>query len=1466
MKLRRKNRSVFFRGIVLATAFAFSIICFPTKEIVATASTLNSGSNADYTYLTIGTKSEKVQTTVTKGGTYVIPKAYIGGVKTNVVGTNLNGTSASGNVTLTSSKVSVKYSSQVLGSVKDGAAVDSEDKVVSTDAFVTISGNEFSFTASKVGSYTVTYSYSYKINDVEYTNSYDLTVTSEISDADISFDDNSSVIMPSILDLKQARKSDYSDSNKSYKDLSIALPTITDANGKVVDTEDENFEYITQTELESADSGKTIGGKAKQLLIRVDANTATTDVEVSGDAESGYYIAGSVFADAQHGAGKYTVTYSYYENGEFVASTTKSTQVYSEGAYYKEYALRLQLDSDFTDNGQTGVSTSLPTASGLTSTSSDPASEAVDIYYTVTVYYKTTSSGKYALLDTEKYNSASEKVINDDGTLVDPASFKPLEDGYYTFVYEAYDFYYDASLGKDASANKNHYFKTDRGSYEYVNITDEKAPTPTVYVATKDGSLDDEDASSKIATRAYPESVVIYAIGMDDNVERTAGDGSVLTRKIMTDETVTKITLSSDGTGNSTLDYSDYNLIFNYNGKDGLKKYNYLIAKQMADVENTEIATLEWLAENKYLIVVDNANYKTIYELYKDLSVFGADVVDEATALTWFKSEDALKAGFAYVNVDKTFGATAGNSGMGTGQYIVHYIAKDAAGNETDVTKKIYIRDFTDTTSPEITFSTSLSDSYLPTATITFDAPTASDNIDENMDVKVLYRYLNSEGAVVEVLDDDENPISKVDLDDLWTDLNTKAEDGVKDDDGVLLTTKYSKYHNLSEGANDGYVDISDASATSYSIDLSKAAQTATKLQILVYTYDDAGNPTIYGQTIDVRNVSDQYPPQLKSVKAVESDFVTTYEQGATITLPEVVVMDDVVGYMTFDVKIDYIKEGTRYERSVREASADRKNQGSVGTFTVTSGNFVAADAGQYQASIIVKDVNDKTIVVFLNYTVTERATVEQSPTVSSTLESQTIELDDKETIEIPTPTVNFELDNSVTYDDFVDAESQSDKTYVIRGINSDGKATDWTTNNRLGTVSSFVADKVGEYEIQYSAKVDAYNHSVLSYNEGSVKEELDGSVTYTEGGYYTYKETGAEITVVYNDSDVVSDEYRLKVGGNYYVVKNEENGVVVYAADSDYVIEKVEKEDGEGYVDKVVDKSSLSADINFDTLFKDLRAYNLKSDIITITVNDNNGPVLANYDYSKQSYLSVDDFKNNGGITIYGIQATDASGIDLSKSQISLSWKRANGTSTGDSGSRTWSGTEAAKDITYNSSASNLNGTYTITYTVYDNNGNSTTKEYKISVGDDEAPKITFPDEFVASSYTLNDKLVLDFADVEFTDNKGIAADATPTVTLTNTSTGETVDFSIEGTKYIFDSFKDYGEGTYELSVSIEDEVGHVTTETFSFDVSTKNKESTQTYKVVGTILIVISVLVLAGVIVYFIVSKVKLDKELKK
>ena len=254
----------------------------------------------------------------------------------------------------------------------------------------------------------------------------------------------------------------------------------------------------------------------------------------------------------------------------------------------------------------------------------------------------------------------------------------------------------------------------------------------------------------------------------------------------MTDETTLKLEIE---------DYDNFNLIFNYNKTTANAAYenlivnNYLIAKAAPATIDSDTEMVAWLKENGYRIVVDNANAEKIFDIFNAEDYFDGKVTateaeeKKAEAIAWLKSAESLAEGFAYIDVDQTFGAPSDDKGMGIGQYYIHYIARDAAENEKDISKSMYIGTFTDEDAPEIKFTTSLSDSYLPNAKVTFDAPTPSDYYDNDMKVRTMYRFLAGDTAL-EVKDDDNNTISTENLTELWADI-----DGVRLE-GKLLTEK----------------------------------------------------------------------------------------------------------------------------------------------------------------------------------------------------------------------------------------------------------------------------------------------------------------------------------------------------------------------------------------------------------------------------------------------------------------------------------------------------------------------------------------------------------------------------------------------------------------------------------------------------------------------------------------------------
>lgn len=1379
MKVKKQN--FLFRSFALVCAMAFTILFMPVAEIFAMAANLVE--YADYTYITIGNENETVKTTVYSGHDYDIANAYIGGNSNYIVGQVADNTSFTSRVnnedkivTIKSSKVTVTYNSV--------SNVDTHTKNVGGKTVLY-------FTADNIGTYVVTYSYTYEIDGKEYTNFYDMSVESGITSAELEMQENDKNFLPKVIDL----------SLLTAEEIELPIPTIYDEDGKKV----EDAQVIVDK--------NNITDSGNYLLVSVSGGVNASNLNAGETKYLKFNSTGelvidtAVFDDVNYGGEyqTYTVTYSYYSDGQFILSTSKSTTVYE--SYYKEYDLVLSTDSTLTTSAQPGIKQTLPKATVVTGTNSTPASESVDIYYTVKVLYKTSNGVSYSELNKTLYNK-DEQVIAEDGTLVNPTEFTPLEEGYYTFIYTAYDFY-----GKQISSKE--------GRYEWRNIEDDTDPTIVVYDASElneEGKQEYNDASSKLKTNAPYNSVVVYAIGIKDNLS-TAKDSDL--KRIISANSEELITIE---------DYDEYNLVFNYSATDtttnnayeNLLTNNYLIRKATKSVEiNSDADMLAWLKDNNYLIVVDNNNKEKIYKYFGEgLNIEGVTDADSFVAWASKNQNSLIEKGFAYINSDKTFGATSANGGFSYSTYSIKYWGKDKAGNTSYITKDMTLTSAIDSTLPTITFSTSLNNTYLPDDTVSFAVPTASDNSDSSsrMIVKTYYRFLDESGVVT--VEEDGKTLSKYNLQEVLADLGDETNAN-----GVKYSTEYASYFE-----NGGYIDITDSSVSTYKIDLSKG-EGATKVQIFAFAYDDAGNVGVYGTQFAIANAIDNGAPFLNSVIADSEE--TTFDQGAEIALPNITVRDDLVEYMSYNVSVDYIYGDSR--TNIPVTSDSQKRAVSDSEYTVIGGVFTAPFTGDYLARIEAKDKANNIIVVFTHYTTTGKISV-QEPVIKTSFESKTVELDDHEVIEIPTPTVDYSIDKSLTYDEYVAGNYAVEPSFVILGVDKNGYATDYSTTK--GNIKSYTADKIEEFPFAYEVTVRVYNPTKFTYTKGDYKDSITN--------YFTLNgdPTGMKIKTLSENS--------------YAIYKTEASTSVEYIAtlneNEDWVVTK----------NGVVDDTTF-ASVDFNDWADNLKMYFFTSDTYTIIVKDTTGPVIYNYDYVSQ--ISSTDLKQDGGYKLFiqGItRATDASGINYDKSSVTITttYKSDGSTrSTYDSLTKEELVTGKEKSIT-------LNGTITIKYTVYDNNNNYATYEAVIKAGDATDPVIDVKDDFYKETYTLTEIkdgiITFDLTKLDFEDNKTSSADLDVTYKLVNTSTEKEIDADVKSSEQL--SYKIDSVGSYTLTVTVTDEVGNYTTQDFTFEVTEDTVNSGTAYKVIGTILIVISVLVLAGVIIYFIVSKVKLDKELKK
>ena len=179
-------------------------------------------------------------------------------------------------------------------------------------------------------------------------------------------------------------------------------------------------------------------------------------------------------------------------------------------------------------------------------------------------------------------------------------------------------------------------------------------------------------------------------------------------------------------------------------------------------------------------------------------------------------------------------------------------------------------------------------------------------------------------------------------------------------------------------------------------------------------------------------------------------------------------------------------------------------------------------------------------------------------------------------------------------------------------------------------------------------------------------------------------------------------------------------------------------------------------------------------------------------------------------------------------------------------------------------------NGIYTVTYKAVDLAENSTTQTYTIKVGDVVAPTISVDSKNMPSSYKIGDSISIDLSglstvdDVDGTTAGKDAIDAGRlTITLKNPD-GTDVTFTKESDIW---SYQFTTAGSYTLTYSATDKAGNTGDDVvYNFEVKATSNSSSVSEKTWGVVLIVVSVALLAGVVVYFVKTKDAPDAKDKK
>ena len=249
------------------------------------------------------------------------------------------------------------------------------------------------------------------------------------------------------------------------------------------------------------------------------------------------------------------------------------------------------------------------------------------------------------------------------------------------------------------------------------------------------------------------------------------------------------------------------------------------------------------------------------------------------------------------------------------------------------------------------------------------------------------------------------------------------------------------------------------------------------------------------------------------------------------------------------------------------------------------------------------------------------------------------------------------------------------------------------------------------------------------------------------------------------------------------------------------------------------------------------------ESAVYTITATDTTKPVIELSDIVEPT------LEKDAEIELPSFSATDANGIR----STSLTVKDPDGDVVSPV-----EGTEYKFKFT-------RDGVYTVEYKAVDLADNETVETYTINVGDCTEPTITLIKENNPrqNGYKIGDTLAIKLSGITVKDNKynnGEAYDVESAIrdgkiiiTLTKPD-GSKVTFPQDNSNY---TFKFETAGSYTLTYQAKDDAGNTATKQYTFEVKAETDNKSVSEQAWGIVLIVVSLALLCGVVIYFVKTK---------
>ena len=438
---------------------------------------------------------------------------------------------------------------------------------------------------------------------------------------------------------------------------------------------------------------------------------------------------------------------------------------------------------------------------------------------------------------------------------------------------------------------------------------------------------------------------------------------------------------------------------------------------------------------------------------------------------------------------------------------------------------------------------------------------------------------------------------------------------------------------------------------------------------------------------------------------------------------------------------------------------------------------------------------------------------------------------------EITLPTMTFT-------DDKVDYLSVVIKVYDKDGksVAVSGKKLEKVTGGLKVSGAKFKASKSGNYRVSY------------------VVTDIAGNTFL-----YTFKTNEVRATVAPTIVKPIFDEsvQTLELGESLTLpIPSIKNGDGEEVNDPDYTVEVVSAE-GE-YEPIILGKFRPLTTGKFVIQYT-VRDGSLetKSALYTIDVVNTLAPTIAN------EFKEFEKLEKNASMSIprVNVSTNGVNDVDWSKSKIEVLY---NGSVYKTLELDKTYDTQDAENEAYNYTF-RRDGTYTIKYTVVDTVGNTATKSFAVKVGDTDKPTLELDSSIDFSDRKTGSTLVIDPAKITVKDNvdTGINIFDDLKIVVKNTTTGEEISNKftnstrVEGYEYNLSEV-----GTYQVTFTLTDEAGNATTLVKEFAVTAEGADKEFPTEVLGIILLVLAILILGGVVAYFIITrkKVKSPEQIKK